>query len=112
MFDALTLSLLNVLGFLGNLFNLSAVQVLDGVNALTLANSAGGLADQIREFIAPLALVACSIFALVFLVQRQFMQMLIFVVIAIVVFAIFYAPEMISSLGKDLGETNNNMSWN
>lgn len=76
-----------------------------------LANSSSGLADQVRSFIAPLALVACSIFALVFLVQRQFMQMLIFVVIAVIVFAIFYAPEMISSLGQDLGNTNKNMSW-
>lgn len=111
MFDTATYALLNVLGFFGQIFNLTTVQVMEGVNTFILANSAEGLADQIRKFIAPLALIACSIFALVFLVQRQFMQMLIFVVIAIVVFAIFYVPDMIASLGQSLGESNRDMSW-
>lgn len=110
MFDSLTYAFLNVLGFIGNMFNLSTVQVMEG--ALVLANSSSGLASQIRNFVGPLALIACSIFALVFLVQRQFMQMLIFVVIAVVVFAIFYAPEMIANLGRDMGQTNSNLSWN
>lgn len=83
-----------------------------GFPDLLLANSSAGLADQVRNFVGPLALIACSIFALVFLVQRQFMQMLMFVVIAVIVFAIFYAPEMIANLGRDMGQTNSNLSWN
>lgn len=111
MFDTATVALLNVLGWIGNFFNLTTAQVLDGVSALTVANSASGLADQIRNFVGPLAMLACGIFALVFLVQRQFMQMLIFIIIAVVVFAIFYVPEMLSNLGQSLGESNENLSW-
>lgn len=87
------------------------IATVAGADTLTVANAAGELAGQIRSFIAPLALVACSIFALVFLVQRQFLQMLLFIVIAVIVFAIFYVPEMLASLGESMGDSNRDLSW-
>lgn len=78
---------------------------------ITLATGAQGLADQVRDFVSPLAMLACGIFALVFLVQRQFLQMLLFIVIAVIVFAIFYVPEMLANLGQSLGESNRGLSW-
>lgn len=97
MFDVLTVVLGNVLGFVTDMF--------------IVATTSKGLANQIRNFVAPLLLIACGIFAVTFLVQRQFMQMIIFVVIAILVFAIFYVPEMIGNLGKSVGQTNKSLTW-
>lgn len=76
-----------------------------------LATTSKGLADQIRDFVAPLLLIACGLFAVTFLVQRQFMSMIIFIVIAILVFAIFYVPEMIGNLGRSVGQTNKSLTW-
>lgn len=107
--------ILTILGFLEGVYSLLTVKVVEAttstVGTVVLANSASSLADQIRNFVGPLALIACGIMALAFLVRRQMMQVLIFVVIAILVFAIFYAPEMIANLGKDLGNTNKNLKW-
>lgn len=63
----------------------------------------GGIADMIRSFVGPIALLACGIAALTFLFQRQFMQMIIFLAIAVIVFAIFYAPDMIKSISTNFG---------
>lgn len=107
----LTNTLLSILGWISAMFNLSTVQALEFVHNAQLLSGAESLAGQIRDFIAPLALVACGIFALVFLVQRQFMQMLIFIIIAVVVFAIFFVPQMLANLGQSLGSSNENLSW-
>lgn len=64
----------------------------------------GGIADMIRAFVGPLALLACGIAALTFLFQRQFMQMILFLVIAVLVFAVFYAPNMIRDFSENFGE--------
>lgn len=80
-------------------------------HAFVLAD-ASSLVDGIRSFIAPIVLLACSIAALTFLFKREFMQMIIFAVAAIVVFAIFYAPEMLGNLGKSFGESNKGLTWN
>lgn len=64
----------------------------------------GGIADMIRTFVGPIALLACGIAALTFLFQRQFMQMIIFLAIAVVVFAVFYAPDMIKEFSKNFGD--------
>lgn len=70
------------------------------------------LATSIRTFIAPIVLLACSISALTFLFKREFMQMIIFAVAAIVVFAIFYVPSLLSELGRSFGESNKGLTWN
>ena len=100
------------------LFRSSAVLSFIGDIPTTIANVSPLLADAaslttgLRNFIAPFVLLACSLAALTFLFKREFMQMIIFAVAAIVVFAIFYAPEMLSNLGKSVGESNKDLTWN
>lgn len=72
---------------------------------------ASSLVTQARNFIAPFLLFATSIAAITFLFRREMMQFVIFAVIAIVVFAVFYAPEFIANIGKDLGNSNKNLTW-
>lgn len=69
------------------------------------------LVTTIRNFIAPIVLLVVSIFALTFLFKQQYTKMLGFIVIAIVVFAIFYVPEMITGLGKSFGSKNKGLSF-
>lgn len=75
-----------------------------------LADSSS-LVNTIRNFIAPIVLLVVSIFALTFLFKQQYTKMLGFIVIAIVVFAIFYVPEMLTGLGRSFGSSNRNLSF-
>lgn len=75
-----------------------------------LADSSS-LVSTIRSFIAPIVLLVVSIFALTFLFKQQYTKMLGFIVIAIVVFAIFYVPEMLTGLGRSFGSSNRNLSF-
>lgn len=75
-----------------------------------LADSSS-LVNTIRSFIAPIVLLVVSIFALTFLFKQQYTKMLGFIVIAIVVFAIFYVPEMLTGLGRSFGSSNRNLSF-
>lgn len=69
------------------------------------------LVSTIRNFIAPIVLLVVSIFALTFLFKQQYTKMLGFIVIAIVVFAIFYVPEMLTGLGRSFGSSNKGLSF-
>lgn len=80
-------------------------------DGIVVAAGTDALADQIRNFVGPLVMVACGIAALAFLWQRQFTQMIIFLVIAIAVFAIFYAPQFLVNIGKTAGQANSNLTW-
>lgn len=80
---------------------------------IPLLADASSLVDQARNFIAPFILFAISIMALTFLARRETMQFIIFLIFAIVIAAIFYAPAMIVNIGKSLGESNNGtLTWN
>ena len=79
-------------------------------NEIVLADSSG-LVNSIRNFVGPIVLLVCGIAALTFLFQRQMMQMVIFIIIAVVVFAIFYAPDFLRSLGTSLGESQKDIQW-
>lgn len=76
-----------------------------------LANGADTLVTQIRNFVAPFVLLATSLIAITFLFKRQMMQFLTFAIIAVAVFAIFYAPSLLSNLGKSAGESNQTLTW-
>lgn len=67
---------------------------------LAAAPSSTSLATNIRNWVAPLVLLAIGFFVLKFLVQQRFMELVTFVGIGAVVMAIFYYPTLI----KDLGE--------
>ena len=62
------------------------------------------LADLIQSIIGPIFLAVAGIIAITFLIQRQMMQFVIFLVIAIGIAAIIYGPQMVESLGKGAGE--------
>lgn len=80
-----------------------------GYNPL-VASGTQGLVDNLRDFVAPIILVVTSIIAVTFLVRRQVMQFVTFLAIAVGVFAIFYAPELIGNLGQSVGE-NESITW-
>lgn len=82
----------------------------DTFSEITLADSSG-LVNSIRNFVGPIVLLVCGIAALTFLFQRQIMQMVIFLIIAVVVLAVFYAPDFIRSLGSSLGESQRDIKW-
>lgn len=71
--------------------------------AINVAVSSEGFVNMLRNFVGPLVLFALGIIALTFLVQRQTTQFIIFLVLAIVVLAIFYVPEWIGNLGQRFG---------
>lgn len=63
-----------------------------------------GLANAIRNFIAPLVLLAISIAALSFLFQRQVMQFIQFAAIAVGVAVFFYVPGIVEGLARLLAK--------
>lgn len=73
-----------------------------------LAQSSQGLVDTIRNFVGPILMLVTGIAAMAFLYQRQMTQFIIFAVIAVAVFAIFYAPEILKNLGETFGRNNSN----
>lgn len=77
----------------------------DGVVNLV---SSTNLTNMLRNFIGPIVLLALGIISLTFLVQRQMTQFIIFLVLAVVVLSIFYVPEWISNLGKNVGNETKN----
>jgi hypothetical protein len=67
------------------------------------AEFGSNLQDLISSIIGPIFLAIVGVIALVFLIQRQIMQFVIFILIAILVAALIYVPEMIESLGSGAG---------
>lgn len=81
--------------------------------AILLAKSGGSqqLADAIRNFVGPILLLIIGIIAITFLVKREMTQFIIFLVIAIAVALIFYAPGIISSLAGSVANDVNTRPW-
>ena len=71
-------------------------------STITTNTSSNTLAGDIRGYIAPLLLLGIGIVAISFLVQRQMTQFFQFLALAVVVAAIFYAPDFIATLGTTL----------
>lgn len=88
------------------------LNLLATVDLTTLAGQAGDvisaapngekLANTIRDFVAPIFLLAIGLVALTFLVQRQVTQFLQFFAIAVGVGVFFYFPGFIEGLAKVL----------
>lgn len=64
----------------------------------------GGLADFLRAFFGPLFLVIVSIVGLFFLFTREITRFTQFLVLAIFIGIVFYAPGIIEVLAKALAE--------
>ncbi len=75
-----------------------------------IAQSSQGLVDTIRDFVGPILMLVTGIASMAFLYQRQMTQFLVYGIIAIGVFAIFYAPSMLRNLGEAFGNSAAN-SW-
>lgn len=69
------------------------------------------LASAIRNFVGPILLVVIGIIAIPFLVRREMTQFIMFVVIAVAVFLLFYAPGIIESLAKGVADTAAPGEW-
>lgn len=67
---------------------------------LAAANPGDGIAKGIRNFVGPLLLLVMGIVSITFLFRREMTQFLIFLVIAIVVAIVFYAPDVIKNIAK------------
>jgi type IV secretory pathway VirB2 component (pilin) len=70
------------------------------INGIVIAAGSEELATAIRNFVGPILLVVIGIIAIPFLVRREMTQFIMFVVIAIAVFALFYAPDIIKNLAE------------
>lgn len=73
------------------------------VHGLFIAVASGNkLATQIRDFIAPLFLLAVGIAALSFLFRRQITEFLQFCALAVGISLFFYFPGVLEGLAKVL----------
>ena len=88
------------------------LDILSNVNSLVLAATGDSLATGIKNFIGPILMLVIRIVAITFLFRREITQFMIFIVIAIVVAILFYAPDVIANLGRNINdETGLNGSW-
>lgn len=71
---------------------------------LAAAASGNSLATTIRNWIGPLFLLAIGIAAFGFLFQKQFMKLIEFVALAVVVAVLFYDPGVIQAIGQALSQ--------
>lgn len=82
--------------------------VLSFVNDFVLAAGGDSLATGIRNFIGPLLMLTMGLVAMTFLFKREMTQFMIFLVIAILVAIIFYAPDIIKNLAQSVNTSSGN----
>lgn len=87
------------------------LDILSNVNSFVLAASGSDIANGIRNFVGPILMLVMGIVAITFLFRREMTQFIIFLVIAIVVAIIFYAPDIISNIGKDVSKELGEGGW-
>jgi hypothetical protein len=85
--------------------------ILANVDPFIIAATSEQLAGSIRDFVGPILLVVIGIIAIPFLVRREMTQFIIFVVIAVAVFILFYAPGIIESLAKGVADQADPGAW-
>lgn len=79
----------------------SIVAIQDFVmNHILGAANGNSLANGIRNFLGPILMLIMGIVAITFLFRREMTQFVIFLVIAIVVAIIFYAPNVIKNIAQ------------
>lgn len=74
-----------------------------GANYMVGAAFGENLQALIKSIIGPIFLAIVGVISLNFLIQRQIMQFVIFILIAILVAALIYVPDMIKGLGEGAG---------
>lgn len=83
--------------------------IAGGAGTFVAAGFGENLQNLIKSIIGPVFLAIVGVISLVFLIQRQIMQFVIFIIIAILVAALIYVPDMIRGLGEGAG---GEISWN
>lgn len=78
------------------------------VNSILMAGLGENLQELIKSIIGPIFLAIVGVISIVFLIQRQIMQFVIFIIIAMLVAALIYVPDMIKGLGEGAGGA---ISW-
>lgn len=82
------------------------------INDIIFANASEDLVKTLRDYIGPILLLIIGAVAITFIIKRQISQFLIFLVIAIVVAIIFYAPDFITAISKNfVSESGTGTSW-
>lgn len=81
------------------------------VNDLISANVAEDLTATVKDYIGPILLLIIGAISLTFLFKRQIAQFLTFLAIAIVVAIIFYAPDVITGIGKEVVNESGTGTW-
>lgn len=79
------------------------------LNLILAAGFGENLQGLIKSIIGPVFLAMVGVISIVFLIQRQLMQFVIFIIIAVLVAALIYVPDMIKGLGEGAG---GEISWN
>jgi uncharacterized membrane protein YoaK (UPF0700 family) len=79
-----------------------------GANFMVGAALGENLQNLIKSIIGPVFLAIVGVISLNFLIQRQIMQFVIFILIAVLVAALIYVPDMIKGLGEGAGSE---ISW-
>lgn len=77
--------------------------IANGAGYFVLAGIGNNLQELIKSIIGPIFLAIVGLISINFLIQRQIMQFVIFIVIAILVAALIYVPDMIKGLGTGAG---------
>lgn len=71
-----------------------------------IGNPAEDITDALRAYVGPFLLIFIAIMAIKFVKDQQFMALISFVIIAIVVIIIFYTPGVLKSIATMFtGET-------
>lgn len=70
------------------------------INDIVANTTGSSLADGIRNFIGPILMLVVGIIAITFLVRREMTQFILFLVIAIVVFILFFAPNVLKNIAQ------------
>lgn len=85
------------------------------ISNLLLANVSDQIVSTVQAYVGPILLLLIGIVALTFLFKREIMQFVIFLIIAILVSILFYAPGVVKSIAQAFtGETGisaGNTTW-
>lgn len=82
------------------------------INDIIFANAADDLVNALKAYIGPILLLVIGAVSITFLFRRQISQFLIFLVIAIIVAILFYAPDFITAIGNNfVQESGTGSSW-
>lgn len=79
------------------------------LNFIIAAGFGENLQSLIKSIVGPVFLAMVGVISIVFLIQRRIMQFVLFIIIAILVAALIYVPDMIKGLGEGAG---GEIQWN